>query len=358
MRILVRIALAAVLLTPALPASTQTERRLVTIAVRVDARPFVWKDSATGQYLGFFWDICTDAVVRAGYDFNAVDVAAPARSRFLETGQGSFDLLCDPTTITLSRMERFTKSNLSFSPIVFVANGSHVTSAETERGTFAAGEDCDTVAATGMSSAAGGLMPASAATNDLEVIRDGGEDAADEGLPDRVGVLAWLDRFVALRQPVSSPSENASGTYEVWGYVEGTTGEHAVHADASARSDNVRICSRALPSHADAARAFCAGELARYYGDVEIVQTAINDERNRARTTCEARAAKIPGTYEPYAFVVSATAHPDLPELFSHALYGMFGDGSIERTFTGHFPDTRKSQFLETLFRINAIPAR
>ena len=63
------------------------------------------------------------------------------------------------------------------------------------------------------------------------------------------------------------------------------------------------------------------------------------------------------GRYEPYAFVISSRTHPGLPEKVDLALYSMFQDGTIERLFAGHFPDTKMSDFLNTLFRINSIPA-
>ena len=63
------------------------------------------------------------------------------------------------------------------------------------------------------------------------------------------------------------------------------------------------------------------------------------------------------GRYEPYAFVISSRTHPGLPEKIDLALYSMFQDGTIERLFAGHFPDTKMSDFLNTLFRINSIPA-
>lgn len=88
--------------------SSATQRaEEVTIGVRDDARPFIWWDPDTKEYLGFFWDVCTEAVQRAGYRFHEVKVEAGKRADFLITGAGDFDLLCDPTTITLKRMQNF-----------------------------------------------------------------------------------------------------------------------------------------------------------------------------------------------------------------------------------------------------------
>lgn len=79
----------------------------IRIGVREDARPFIWRDQDTKGYLGFFWDICTEAVQRAGYHFSEEGVDAKKRAAFLKTGDGDYDLLCDPTTITLKRMQNF-----------------------------------------------------------------------------------------------------------------------------------------------------------------------------------------------------------------------------------------------------------
>ena len=104
---------------------------LVLMGVRVDAKPFAWQDPASGSFLGFLVDLCTDAVTRAGYPFEQVPITAAERIEVLKGDRGDIDVLCDPTTITLSRMRAFAglkpPGSVAFSPIVFVANGTYMT---------------------------------------------------------------------------------------------------------------------------------------------------------------------------------------------------------------------------------------
>ncbi|MCO5963710.1 transporter substrate-binding domain-containing protein [Sinorhizobium meliloti] len=351
--------------------SSATQRaEEVTIGVRDDARPFIWWDPDTKEYLGFFWDVCTEAVQRAGYRFHEVKVEAGKRADFLITGAGDFDLLCDPTTITLKRMQNFAYDGrapaLEFSPIIFVANGSYVqqqraaapkasgvlpketsetsTCRQILRWLQNTGKDPE-----GRTLPFGGL-PGNQGTNPEEMIS--GESAAD-------GLLAWLERRFefTLRRRAQANSAKTK-TFEVWGYVEGSTIGEILEAQAARRSqNNWMVCPQALPSHSRAAEEFCAGNLARYFGDVDIIEAALADHRERTTSVCPADTPNITErTYEPYAFVVSSRRFPDFPERLTLALYGMFEDGTVERFFAGHFPEKKKSQHLSTLFRINSIP--
>jgi hypothetical protein len=172
-------------------------------------------------------------------------------------------------------------------------------------------------------------------------------------------------KWITLRKPEeeAEPDKETdevgrTRTYEVWGYVDGSTIGEAVEAWAERQSaENSIICPWALESHEQAAKFFCAGLLYRYFGDADIIKAALGD-RKRPGKSCTTHVMPIAGgTYEPYAFVVSQLKFPELPKLITLALYGMFEDGTVERLFAGHFPDTKKSQFLSTLFRINSIPA-
>ena len=130
---------AAALLLGAPPLRAGTTPEVVTIGVRQDARPFAWQaDDNPGTYRGYLVDICTDAATRAGFRFRLVPVDATARERILDGdfavaadgGPVALDLLCDPTTITLARLERFASDPATehavFTPIVFVTNGTYV----------------------------------------------------------------------------------------------------------------------------------------------------------------------------------------------------------------------------------------
>ncbi|QND34673.1 amino acid ABC transporter substrate-binding protein (plasmid) [Sinorhizobium meliloti] len=346
-----------------------TER--LTVGVRDDARPFIWRDPATKDYLGFFWDICTEAVQRAGYHVQPEEVDAEKRAKFLTTGEGDFDLLCDPTTITLRRMQNFAHNGrapaLEFSPIVFVANGSYVQLKRVDDAPKASGRlpneapnspSCGQILQ--WLQYAGdrppenwtwpaGTLPGNQGAKSTEV--DGGDATAE-------GLLEWLERRFdfTLRRPQGNSEETK--TFEIWGYVEGSTIGETLEAQIGRRSQgNWVICPIALPSHTKAAAEFCAHRLARYFGDLDIIKAALTEHRERNGSGCAAdNSSANVGTYEPYAFVLSSHRFPDFPERLTLALYEMFGDGTIERLFAGHFPGAKKSQHLSTLFRINSIP--
>ena len=118
----------------------------VTIAVRKDAPPFAWQSAEhDATFGGYLVDICRDATTRAGFHYDLQPIDAAARERVLEgdytlsIGQRRvpIDLLCDPTTITLQRLDVLAlhhpdARHAIFSPILFVANGSYVEHAAPE----------------------------------------------------------------------------------------------------------------------------------------------------------------------------------------------------------------------------------
>ncbi|NRP74953.1 hypothetical protein ILFOPFJJ_05876 [Ensifer psoraleae] len=340
----------------------------ITVGVRSDARPFIWQDQNTKGYNGFFWDICTEAVQRAGYRLKAVNVNTGKRAEFLRAGSGDYDLLCDPTTITLKRMQNFAYNGgvpyLEFSPIVFVANGSYVKQQLRAIAPKAAGDlpkgagkpTCDEIVT--WLGQVEGEKP-----EEWKWWPAPNLQAADsEKTPDPAtdGFLGWFKRKFKLTLSRSPQGEDEqTKTFEIWGYVEGSTSQLTAERQAKTGSkDGLMICPRAMNSHDDAAKAFCSRSLARYYGDVDMIRAALAGYSEDTATRCAADfTPAAAGSYEPYAFVVSSRHFPDFPERISLALYGMFEDGTVERLFTGHFPGTQKSQYLGTLFRINSIPA-
>lgn len=332
----------------------------VRIAVRVDARPFIWRDAVSGEYLGFFWDICTEGVQRAGYSFSETEVDAPARARFLNAGTGGFDLLCDPTTITLKRVENFAAggaAELEFSPIIFVANASYVRNVQNRRLLGTEVEDPPEC---------GRLIDRPVGASAAPQVREAQAEGPQED--ERTWIERLERRFSFTLRPQEKKDPPAQRKFEVWGYVEGTTsadalGKYILPGDRpyplpDGQPYPTVVCTRSFPSHSQAAAAFCNGNVDRYYGDLDIARAAIADHRTKDGSRCdvEAFSPEADISYEPYAFVVSSRL-PEFPERFAVALYGMFGDGTIERLFSGHFADTPKSPYLSMLFRLNSIPA-
>lgn len=330
-------------------APPQAER--VVMGVRVDARPFIWRDGGTGHYLGFLWDVCTDAVQRAGYGVTEVEVTAATRDAFLNEGTGGYDLLCDPTTMTLERSEKFATGGpdqlaalraLVFSPIIFVANASFVAKAS-DRNLPVPQLDPPLV-----------CQPPPAP----------GRTASDGESPDATTASAsaepsWLERQERnYRFTLRPRPKTEARKYVIFGYVRGSTSAERLERKPPT-DETLTICLRAMPSHAEAAAAFCNDQLDRYYGDLDIVREAIAGWNRDHDGTCviPPRTGAAAEFYEPYAFVVSSGRLHDFPERFTLALYGMFSDGTIERLFNGHFKDAPRSPYLDTLFRLNSIPS-
>ncbi|MBY5560803.1 substrate-binding periplasmic protein [Rhizobium leguminosarum] len=293
----------------------------IVIAARADVRPFIWQDD-TGDNLGFFWSICIEAAKRAGYDADPRTITTAQRDDFLDGKSKVYDLLCDPTTITLGRMKNFLNAGsapwLTFSQIIFVASGAFVNQTLDIKG------------------------PGWGVINDKKGARC---DALRDAKPTNEGVI--------LRPPESA-------TFEIWGFLKGSTIGAQLQAEISAFGSDPRlplICTREFDTHREAAEAFCERRIARYFGDADIIRATIAAYNEKPGHKCSSQAgATFNGSYEPYAFVTSSFHSPEFPKRFSFELYEMFVDGTIERLFAGHFPNSRKSDPLKVLFQINTIP--
>ncbi len=332
----------------------------VRIGVRVDARPFVWWDESTEGYNGFVYDLCLKAVTRAGYLPVEMPVDSQKRSAFFENGAGDYDLLCDPTTLTLQRALDFAKpegdkiafKDYEFSPIYFLANGGHIElspkGAIDGKGAFSIRTEvlreqgCDAVVENNWRS----KNP-----NNLDTTTNQSETAVDT--PD---FWHWLRGIVQLRyrgpdEVVVVPNTNIA----VWGYVDGTSIEKFIKAQQKQQGgERSTVCLKVFETHNEAVDRFCSGYLARYYGDLDIIRATIL-EKGR---TCEYQESpEQERTYEPYAFVLSSARHPGFPKRFITALYGLFHDGSLRASHRASFPNVEMTSYLNTLFQINDIPS-
>jgi ABC-type amino acid transport substrate-binding protein len=89
---------------------TVRKDRTIRLAVRADAPPFSYKDAA-GEPAGFMVDLCravaTGLAAQLNLDELKVEfVPVTADDRFDAIESGKADLLCEPTTATLSRREK------------------------------------------------------------------------------------------------------------------------------------------------------------------------------------------------------------------------------------------------------------
>jgi len=103
--------------------------KTLRIAYRADAPPFSFTD-ATGVPAGFMIDLCRSVAKRLAADLNLGDlkvyyVLVTAANRFDAIKDGKADLLCEPTSDTLSRREQ-----VDFSIATFVDGASLLVSGE------------------------------------------------------------------------------------------------------------------------------------------------------------------------------------------------------------------------------------
>lgn len=377
-RLAALLALQALLICPAALA-----REVIVIGVRDDVPPFVSRNARDNTYVGFLWDLCIAAVTRAGYHFVTEQLDADGRTQFLDLGSKTIDLLCDPTTITLDRIyhtvpslkkearEKSTKDitekslveSLSFSPIIFIANGTYFEPGEKLRGRRA--------------------------------------PKPPEEPPKEPVTPNWLGETFRMLLYAPGDSKAADGAppvrEEVWGFVRGATIEAVLQQELpeTMLRQDVKVRSEEFDSHQLAAAAFCEGKLDRYYGDAEIVRAMIARQAEKAAggaapktgsdapsssgqaanqknqqekaaeaaekpadTICDSQAAKGAASYEPYALIMSSHNHAEFPRQMNWAIYSMFADRTVERIYRAHFPSEASSPLLTMLFRINTIPDR
>jgi ABC-type amino acid transport substrate-binding protein len=106
--------------------------KTIRIAYREDARPFSYKDQI-GQPAGFMVDLCREVAEKLAKQLNLAPlnvtyVAVTATDRFEAIRQQKADLLCEPTSATLSRRELVDFSIATFvdgASLMIRADGPH-----------------------------------------------------------------------------------------------------------------------------------------------------------------------------------------------------------------------------------------
>ena len=94
------------------------QEKTLRIAYRADARPFSYKDD-TGEPAGFMVDLCREVARKLPQQLNLPSlsvtyVTVTAADRFDAIQQNKADLLCEPTSATLSRREQVDFSITTF----------------------------------------------------------------------------------------------------------------------------------------------------------------------------------------------------------------------------------------------------
>ena len=80
------------------------ETGVFRIGYRADARPYSYQDKH-GRPAGFIVDLCREVATEFGPWVKTKYVLVHAGERFKSVQDGQIDILCDPSTVTLSRRE-------------------------------------------------------------------------------------------------------------------------------------------------------------------------------------------------------------------------------------------------------------
>lgn len=324
-------------------ALAETISPVVNVGIRKEARPFAYFDNQTKTFEGFLVDLCLEAVQKTGFQMKKFEMNVADRDAMLSGKKGTLssdepylDLMCDPTTITLQRLdmmaahaEALDRSDatgelrpdaLDFSPIVFLANGSYI-----ER---------------------------------LRSKSDGGTFPGVSNIkPDNLSQTC-------VAGPGRSPDEMTS--FRSAGVVQATTAQDtldfAVRKGLLVLNENSAVCAVSYPDHLALITAFCEGELAYYFGDLDIIRAYHNWYLDTVGLSgddnaCPIKVAPEPISYEPYAFIVSSRI-PGFRQKFNRALYAIFHDGKTIGQMGLHFGENKTlSPFVQSLFSINKIPS-
>lgn len=313
----------------------------IVIGVRDNARPYVWiETTAEGHLLpkGYLGEVCALLAANAALTYKIVSVDASGRDIILNGGLSEIDLLCDPTTVTVNRLENFQrasgKSQWHISPILHLANRGYLDRIPEEKKTaFSRWKNC------------------------IKAY------LSREEAPETLGCIRLkLDRKIDI-----SPVNIA---------VIGTTSALVLNCN---KPDSCILAK----SHEDAAKKFCTyREPVRYHGDAELIQAAVRHwDETHPTAPGERRCASTPlltvpapsaaenlinagetssaRNYEPYVLVFknSNDKVDDLGQRLTLALYRLASNGRLRLLLESHFPDAEISSDLDSLFRILSIPA-
>jgi hypothetical protein len=260
--------------------------------------PFAAYDPDLQVFSGYFYELCTDAVTRAGYSFVLESVDQHERHRLLTGNSGrKIHLLCDPTTVTLARLRQLLDQPFSFSPVLFIASSARYENNQAER------------------------VPS--------------DDTACK--------------------PIDVP--NPGPTKYAIGYVAATTGADNLRRVAAAvtpdLSKEATVCGRAFDTYAELASAFCAedSDLRWIIGDTEIVRHAMNRLSRDCKYT-----SLVQISAEPYALII-ADEPVALRDKVIFALYQLIAEGLARSKLEIYFDTDRGlSRHLDSLLWINSVP--
>ena len=301
------------LLAPAPVAAAEPVR----LGVRSDAAPFAFRAPGAAGYAGYIVELCRAIVERMGREPVMVEVAARARFQ----PEASYDVLCDPATVTVERARLGV-----FSPPVFVSGISFVFSARNDAELYRRwvewGEDESEKNGSASAAEAAAGLPDCAAV-----------DAGGRAVQARVGALAATTAADFVERVAVQGGDEVPGL-----------GGHT--------------CLAEVDSHDDGFDALCDGELSYYFGDRDILAAQLTRRRAAGRE-CGLVLSRRFLTVEPYALFLRSDDAGFISD-FMVAFYEVFGaeEGGPRELFATYFPDRRPSELVEAIIFLNAAAAR
>ncbi len=332
-----------------------TAQEMLRVGVRSDAWPFSSLDKDTGKFEGFIYEICAFSFRAIGFkenvDFRLLPVTAENRLKGLirrnEEGvvvPREFDMVCDPTSVTIERIGK-----LIFSRTLFVSGGSYLQSNR-------ALDDVYDNSLTTLTSRVDNELPITLA--------QGEAFETDASLSNvRSTSLNVQRRVIACADLSDSQIPGA-----ILGYVRETTGEALINKALSSESPPVSVanfqvmCSRGFPSHQAAIIALCNSDITHHFGDRDIINSALLRYKREGHE-CDAEVGETVYTSEPYAIAFSPELERERVLLLqkavlitlSSAVESKSDEGSTvarltHHLFTKYFPDQTMSTVLRSLY--------
>lgn len=263
----------------------------LVVAVRSDAKPFVY-EADDGTMAGFIYDLCAEGIMRSNRqigEHRRIDAA----QRFGADADADVDLICDPSTITRTRMQV-----VDFSPIIFIANAGFY---------------------------------------------------QRKSLP-FLGEAAIAESPDCQRVHQQYPARRLVGAGMVAGTTAVATFDLARTKGTLTDSVDYSVCRVEVTTHAEGIPRFCSGDLGYYIGDVDILHAQMATQKN-----CPVGLESALLTYEPYALAIPSK-DPEFRRAFNAALYSIFADGTALEFYRKTFGKQAMSESLLQLFAINSVP--
>lgn len=289
----------------------------IVVGVREDARPFAWFDKGNQRFEGFLVEVCRYAIENMGLTAKEIPVTAQNRFYFLEkpVDQGGVHMLCDTTSITLSRARL-----RLFSPIVFLSGISYAVSPAAEK------KQIENFTAS-QKNASGAQAT----------------DNCSEKNTERVPVKNSMQPLMHV------------------GVLGGTTAFETVRRDETLSlfrlEKNESVCvNSALHNYEAGIQELCSGKIAYFFGDRDLIAYHLNEYKKTEKgKNCDAVLSRKFFSYEPYALVVR-DSRVDIFKKLQAALFELFRDEkTLNSIIKNSFGDQKPSGLLSALFRINAI---